>query len=90
MVGVSGVVAMTSAGTQRVNGDEHTWPGNEAGADGVAQTDVDVVARADVADRRKTRHERTLGELRRPERRLCDGAAQPAHRVCVPVVRRLV
>jgi hypothetical protein len=44
-------VAMSAGGTDRMNSHEHARSGDVAGGDGVAQADVDVVARAEVAHR---------------------------------------
>ena len=43
LVGEAGVVAVAAARPQRVDGDEHAGPDDEAGGDRVAQPDVDVV-----------------------------------------------
>ncbi len=49
LVGEAGVVAVAAARAEGVHRDQHARAGDDAGVDGVAQADVDVVARADVA-----------------------------------------
>ena len=53
-------VAVAASGADGVNGHEHARPRHEAGVDGIAQADVDVVARADVAHGREARIEGLL------------------------------
>ena len=48
-VGEAGAVAVAAARAEGVDGDQHARAGDDAVGDGVAQPDVDVVARAHVA-----------------------------------------
>ena len=43
LIGKTGIVAVAAAGAERVHRDEHPRPDDQAGGDGVAEPDVDVV-----------------------------------------------
>src|SRR5262249_35010438 len=56
-----GAVAVPTGSADGVNGDKHTRTGHFAIANGIAQADIDVVARADVSDGGDAGHQGDLG-----------------------------
>ena len=87
---IPGVVAMAAARAKRVNRDEHARTERHAARDRIAQADVDVVGRPDVAHRREAGEQRPPCELGGAKGRFGNRAPQPRDRVRIPVVRRFV
>ncbi len=59
------VVAMPAACAKGVDRHEHPRSDREPAGDRIAQADVDVVARTEIANGREARHQRSTRELRR-------------------------
>ena len=68
---------MTAGRAERVHRDQHARARNLAVADGVAQADVDVVARAHVAHGGEAGHQRLAHDIDGVQRALRDGLLQP-------------
>ena len=63
---------MTAGGADGVDGDQHPRAGNLAGGNGVAQTDIDVIARSHIANRREAGHKSAAHDIDGIQRALRD------------------
>ncbi len=83
-------VGMAADGSDRVNCDQHPWPGHEPARDGVAQADIEHVVRPDVAHRRETGLDGAPGVHGRLDRLLGHLAAHGVDKSLVVIGRALV
>ena len=67
-----GGVAVPAGGADGVDGDQHARAGNLAGGDGVAQADIDEIARSHIADRREAGHQGAAHDIDGIQRALRD------------------
>ena len=63
---------MSAGGAEGVDGNQHTWTGNLAGGDSVAQADIDEIAGPHIADGGEARHEGTAHDIDGVQRSLRD------------------
>ena len=70
-----GRVAVPAGGADGVDGDQHPRAGNLAGGDSVAQTDIDVIARSHIANRREAGHKSAAHDIDGVQRALRDSSS---------------
>src|SRR5437879_5885789 len=81
------MIAVATRGAQSVHGDEHARTRNDTVANRIAQTNVEIVSRADIADGRESGHQGYTRVRACVESLLRDGLLQRIERVLLPIVR---
>ena len=77
---------MSAGRADGVDRNDHAWAGNVAAADGIAQSDVQIIVRSDVTNARKASHQRDTRVHAGIQRLFCDCFLQQIELALLPVV----